>query len=169
MLNVRFPLSLHLLDCFPHAVPWSRRSLRTSCVKRFPCLHPAGSDLLTCRLLQLQCSCSSGGGSGSDGGVKPVNKTASMAAKHIYRQGFLLLLCNFICIAALERRFSDIKRCADEECSSKWLLLLWGDWGMRPPPFIPLLRLAIKRALSPTCCQSICATLVASSCCYDAG
>ncbi|XP_028252810.1 transport and Golgi organization protein 1 homolog isoform X1 [Parambassis ranga] len=40
-----------------------------------------------------------------------------MAAKHIYRQGFLLLLCNFICTAVLERRFSDFKRCADEECS----------------------------------------------------
>ncbi|XP_068198041.1 transport and Golgi organization protein 1 homolog isoform X2 [Antennarius striatus] len=40
-----------------------------------------------------------------------------MAAKHFYRQGFLLLLFNFICTAALEKRFSDFKRCADEECS----------------------------------------------------
>ncbi|KAK5604503.1 hypothetical protein CRENBAI_016115 [Crenichthys baileyi] len=45
------------------------------------------------------------------------NKTASMAAKHFYRQGFLLLLFNFISTAALEKRFSDFKRCADEECS----------------------------------------------------
>ncbi|XP_047429204.1 transport and Golgi organization protein 1 homolog isoform X2 [Mugil cephalus] len=40
-----------------------------------------------------------------------------MAAKHFYRQGLLLLLFNFICTAALEKRFSDFKRCADEECS----------------------------------------------------
>ncbi|XP_034556078.1 transport and Golgi organization protein 1 homolog isoform X2 [Notolabrus celidotus] len=40
-----------------------------------------------------------------------------MAAKYFYRQGFLLLLFNFISTAALERRFSDLKRCADEECS----------------------------------------------------
>ncbi|XP_005731155.1 melanoma inhibitory activity protein 3 isoform X2 [Pundamilia nyererei] len=40
-----------------------------------------------------------------------------MAAKHVYRQGFLLLLFNFMSAAALERRFSDIKRCADKECS----------------------------------------------------
>ncbi|XP_032440477.1 transport and Golgi organization protein 1 homolog isoform X2 [Xiphophorus hellerii] len=45
------------------------------------------------------------------------NKTANMAAKHFYRQGFLLLLFNFISTAALEKRFSDFKRCADEECS----------------------------------------------------
>ncbi|XP_077443165.1 transport and Golgi organization protein 1 homolog [Stigmatopora argus] len=40
-----------------------------------------------------------------------------MAAKHFYRKGFLLLLFNFISTAALEKRFSDLKRCADEECS----------------------------------------------------
>ncbi|XP_039455150.1 transport and Golgi organization protein 1 homolog isoform X2 [Oreochromis aureus] len=40
-----------------------------------------------------------------------------MAAKHVYRQGFLLLLFNFMSAAALERRFSDLKRCADQECS----------------------------------------------------
>ncbi|KAM9840450.1 transport and Golgi organization protein 1 homolog [Aulostomus maculatus] len=40
-----------------------------------------------------------------------------MAAKHVYRKGFLLLLFNFISTAALEKRFSDFKRCADEECS----------------------------------------------------
>ncbi|KAM4522664.1 transport and Golgi organization protein 1 homolog isoform 1-T1 [Odontesthes bonariensis] len=40
-----------------------------------------------------------------------------MAAKHFYRQGFLLLLFNFISTAALEKRFSDFKRCADDECS----------------------------------------------------
>ncbi|XP_019132564.2 transport and Golgi organization protein 1 homolog isoform X3 [Larimichthys crocea] len=40
-----------------------------------------------------------------------------MAAKHFYRQGFLLLLFNFISTAALEKRFSNFKRCADEECS----------------------------------------------------
>ncbi|XP_029318498.1 transport and Golgi organization protein 1 homolog [Cottoperca gobio] len=44
-------------------------------------------------------------------------ETASMAAKHFYRQGFLLLLFNFISTASLEKRFSDFKRCADEECS----------------------------------------------------
>uniref|UniRef100_A0A3B3XMJ4 Uncharacterized protein n=1 Tax=Poecilia mexicana TaxID=48701 RepID=A0A3B3XMJ4_9TELE len=46
------------------------------------------------------------------------NKTANMAAKHFYRQGFLLLLFNFISTAALEKRFSDFKRCADKECST---------------------------------------------------
>ncbi|XP_030577041.1 transport and Golgi organization protein 1 homolog isoform X2 [Archocentrus centrarchus] len=40
-----------------------------------------------------------------------------MAAKHLYRRGFLLLLFNFMSAAALERRFSDFKRCADNECS----------------------------------------------------
>ncbi|KAF7661589.1 hypothetical protein LDENG_00257770 [Lucifuga dentata] len=40
-----------------------------------------------------------------------------MAAKLFYRKGFLLLLFNFISTAALEKRFSDFKRCADEECS----------------------------------------------------
>ncbi|KAM8832566.1 transport and Golgi organization protein 1 homolog isoform 2-T2 [Spinachia spinachia] len=40
-----------------------------------------------------------------------------MAAKHFYRQGLLLLLFNFISTAALEKRFSDFKRCADQECS----------------------------------------------------
>ncbi|XP_074542024.1 transport and Golgi organization protein 1 homolog isoform X2 [Halichoeres trimaculatus] len=40
-----------------------------------------------------------------------------MAAKYFYRQGFLLLLFNFISTSALEKRFSDLKRCADEECS----------------------------------------------------
>ncbi|XP_053738152.1 transport and Golgi organization protein 1 homolog isoform X2 [Synchiropus splendidus] len=40
-----------------------------------------------------------------------------MAAKQFYRKGFLLLLFNFISTAALEKRFSDLKRCADEECS----------------------------------------------------
>uniref|UniRef100_A0A3Q3B745 SH3 domain-containing protein n=1 Tax=Kryptolebias marmoratus TaxID=37003 RepID=A0A3Q3B745_KRYMA len=43
-----------------------------------------------------------------------------MAAKRFYRQGFLLLLFNFLSTAASERRFSDFKRCADEECSSKF-------------------------------------------------
>ncbi|KAL3052329.1 hypothetical protein OYC64_004972 [Pagothenia borchgrevinki] len=46
-----------------------------------------------------------------------------MAAKHFYRQGFLLLLFYFISTAALEKRFSDLKRCADEECS---MLLIRG-------------------------------------------
>uniref|UniRef100_A0A3B4BBD9 SH3 domain-containing protein n=1 Tax=Periophthalmus magnuspinnatus TaxID=409849 RepID=A0A3B4BBD9_9GOBI len=45
-----------------------------------------------------------------------------MAAKYIYQNGFLLLLFNFISTAALEKRFSDLKRCADEECSSKFAL-----------------------------------------------
>uniref|UniRef100_A0A3P8SQ20 Transport and Golgi organization protein 1 homolog n=1 Tax=Amphiprion percula TaxID=161767 RepID=A0A3P8SQ20_AMPPE len=40
-----------------------------------------------------------------------------MAAIHFYRQGLLLLLFNFISTAAFEKRFSDFKRCADEECS----------------------------------------------------
>uniref|UniRef100_A0A3Q1GP69 Transport and Golgi organization protein 1 homolog n=1 Tax=Acanthochromis polyacanthus TaxID=80966 RepID=A0A3Q1GP69_9TELE len=40
-----------------------------------------------------------------------------MAAIHFYRQGLLLLLLNFISTAAFEKRFSDFKRCADEECS----------------------------------------------------
>lgn len=49
-----------------------------------------------------------------------VNRPANMAAKYFYLQGFLLLLFNFISTAALEKRFSDFKRCADEECSSKF-------------------------------------------------
>ncbi|XP_068609549.1 transport and Golgi organization protein 1 homolog [Brachionichthys hirsutus] len=40
-----------------------------------------------------------------------------MAAEHFYRQGFSLLLFIFISTAASEKRFSDFKRCADEECS----------------------------------------------------
>ncbi|KAM3861036.1 transport and Golgi organization protein 1 homolog [Diretmus argenteus] len=40
-----------------------------------------------------------------------------MAAKVFYRKGFLLLLFNFISTAALDKRFSDFKRCTDEECS----------------------------------------------------
>uniref|UniRef100_A0A668A1S9 Transport and Golgi organization protein 1 homolog n=2 Tax=Myripristis murdjan TaxID=586833 RepID=A0A668A1S9_9TELE len=40
-----------------------------------------------------------------------------MAAKIFYRKGFLLLLFNFILTAAVDKRFSDFKRCADEECS----------------------------------------------------
>uniref|UniRef100_A0A3P9HQP9 Transport and Golgi organization protein 1 homolog n=1 Tax=Oryzias latipes TaxID=8090 RepID=A0A3P9HQP9_ORYLA len=44
-----------------------------------------------------------------------------MAAKHFYRLGFLLLVLFYLIpTAALERRFSDFKRCADEECSSKF-------------------------------------------------
>lgn len=54
-----------------------------------------------------------------------VNRTANMAAKYFYLQGFLLLLFNFISTAALEKRFSDFKRCADEECSSKFASLLF--------------------------------------------
>ncbi|KAM4600881.1 transport and Golgi organization protein 1 homolog isoform 2-T2 [Polymixia lowei] len=40
-----------------------------------------------------------------------------MAAKVFYRKGFLLLLFNFISTAALDKKFSDLKRCTDEECS----------------------------------------------------
>uniref|UniRef100_A0A1A8LKF2 Transport and Golgi organization protein 1 homolog n=1 Tax=Nothobranchius pienaari TaxID=704102 RepID=A0A1A8LKF2_9TELE len=40
-----------------------------------------------------------------------------MAAKHFYLQGCLLILCYFISATALERKFSDFKRCADMECS----------------------------------------------------
>ncbi|KAK1889139.1 Transport and Golgi organization protein 1 like [Dissostichus eleginoides] len=79
-----------------------------SCVN-LSVLHPAGS-LLTCRLLQQQRS-------------QPATQTANMAAKHFYRQGFLLLLFNFISTAALEKRFSNLKRCADKECS---MLLIRG-------------------------------------------
>lgn len=91
-----------------------------------------------------QCSCSSSR-------TKPVHKTANMAAKHFYRQGFLLLLFNFISTAALEKRFSDFKRCADEECSSKFPGLsgllaqrVFRDASSR----IPILQLAINCALS---------------------
>lgn len=57
--------------------------------------------------------------------VEPVQREpASMAAKRFYRQGLLLLLFNFISTAALEKRFSDFKRCADQECSSKFAVLL---------------------------------------------
>lgn len=70
-----------------------------------------------------------------------------MAAKHFYRQGFLLLLFNFISTAALEKRFSDFKRCADEECSSKF--------GHSHPLHPDKLRLISGL----TCCQSIFVTL----------
>ncbi|XP_067338781.1 transport and Golgi organization protein 1 homolog isoform X2 [Channa argus] len=40
-----------------------------------------------------------------------------MAAKHFYPHGFVLLLFYFIAIAALDKRFSDFKRCTDPECS----------------------------------------------------
>ncbi|KAM9354724.1 transport and Golgi organization protein 1 homolog isoform 2-T2 [Pholidichthys leucotaenia] len=40
-----------------------------------------------------------------------------MAAKHFNRRSFILLLLYFLAVPALERRFSDFKRCADEECS----------------------------------------------------
>uniref|UniRef100_A0A3B3UTY3 SH3 domain-containing protein n=1 Tax=Poecilia latipinna TaxID=48699 RepID=A0A3B3UTY3_9TELE len=64
-----------------------------------------------------------------------------MAAKHFYRQGFLLLLFNFISTAALEKRFSDFKRCADKECSSKFAVLeKFRDASCRLP-FIPILQL----------------------------
>lgn len=55
---------------------------------------------------------------------RAVNRTANMAAKYFYLQGFLLLLFNFISTAALEKRFSDFKRCADEECSSKFAIFI---------------------------------------------
>uniref|UniRef100_A0A3Q3KIR0 Transport and Golgi organization protein 1 homolog n=1 Tax=Monopterus albus TaxID=43700 RepID=A0A3Q3KIR0_MONAL len=42
--------------------------------------------------------------------------TASMEGKH-YRQCFLLLLFNFTSIAAVDKRFSDFKSCADTDCS----------------------------------------------------
>uniref|UniRef100_A0A3Q3L0U6 SH3 domain-containing protein n=1 Tax=Mastacembelus armatus TaxID=205130 RepID=A0A3Q3L0U6_9TELE len=44
-----------------------------------------------------------------------------MAAKHFYRPVFLLLLFSLISTAALDKRFSDFKRCADSECSSKFV------------------------------------------------
>lgn len=78
-----------------------------------------GSDLLTCRLRQPSSS-----------RRRPAKRTASMAAKYFYMQGFLLLLFNFISTAALEKRFSDFKRCADEECSSKFASLLLKQIGM---------------------------------------
>ncbi|XP_042359869.1 transport and Golgi organization protein 1 homolog, partial [Plectropomus leopardus] len=74
-------------------------------------LHPAGSDLLTCRLLQLQQQQQQQQSRSSQ------QKLPAWQQKHFYRQGFLLLLFNFISTAALEKRFSDFKRCADEECS----------------------------------------------------
>lgn len=70
-----------------------------------------------------------------------------MAAKYFYLQGFLLLLFNFISTAALEKRFSDFKRCADEECSSKFDSLLFKQVG-RNQGCISAQLLAINCALS---------------------
>ncbi|XP_034017875.1 transport and Golgi organization protein 1 homolog [Thalassophryne amazonica] len=42
-----------------------------------------------------------------------------MAAKHFSRRRCFFLLCfHVLAVAALEKRFSDFKRCADEECSN---------------------------------------------------
>ncbi|XP_061563516.1 transport and Golgi organization protein 1 homolog [Cololabis saira] len=54
-----------------------------------------------------------------------------MAAKHLYQQGLVLLLLHVVAATtAWERRFSDFKRCADQECS---MLLCRGkaekDWS----------------------------------------
>lgn len=92
---------------------------------------------------------------------RAVNRTANMAAKYFYLQGFLLLLFNFISTAALEKRFSDFKRCADEECSSKFCSLLLKQIGRISRMhlcIIPTVQLAINCALSLTCCQSISVT-----------
>lgn len=110
-------------------------------------LHPtAGSADVSAS--PAQCSCS--------GTAKPLRQTASMAAKIFYRKGFLLLLFNFILTAAVDKRFSDFKRCADEECSSKFYGLWAWLQGCFPPSWIDLgFRLAINCALSLTCCQLI--------------
>lgn len=96
----------------------------------------------------------------------PSTETASMAAKHFYRQGFLLLLFNFISTAALEKRFSDLKRCADEECSSKYFF--WGGlfWWVFSPGLHGCISVLLplhpdttdNHKLCPyllTCCRSI--------------
>lgn len=53
--------------------------------------------------------------------AEPDSPTDDMAVNvsHVYI--LLLFIINFISNAATERRFSDFKRCADEECSSKYL------------------------------------------------
>lgn len=79
---------------------------------------------------------------------KPANRSVSMAAKYFYRQGFLLLLFNFISTAALEKRFSDFKRCADEECSSKFCCLLVKSTSRTHLPITLIVQLAINCALS---------------------
>lgn len=82
---------------------------------------------------------------------RPVNRTANMAAKYFYLQGFLLILFNFISTAALEKRFSDFKRCADEECSSKFASLLFKQIGRISRMHlctVPAVQLAINCALS---------------------
>lgn len=76
-----------------------------------------------------------------------VNRSANMAAKYFYLQGFLLLLFNFISTAALEKRFSDFKRCADEECSSKFAGLLGKLAGFQGCAIL-IVQLAINCALS---------------------
>lgn len=76
-----------------------------------------------------------------------VNRSANMAAKYFYLQGFLLLLFNFISTAALEKRFSDFKRCADEECSSKFASLLLKLAGFQGCTIL-IVQLAINCALS---------------------
>lgn len=98
----------------PTTATWSRHIQSCILWKAILSLHPAGSAVLTCRLLLPSAHAPAAAAESIQS-----TETASMAAKHVYRQGFLLLLFNFMSAAALERRFSDIKRCADKECSSK--------------------------------------------------
>lgn len=118
------PLSFKRRFPPPHTATRSDRTqVLTSCAELHQLPTQAGSHLLTCRLLPCLRSCSS-----CD--AEPLHTTANMAAKYFYRQGFLLLLFNFVSTAALEKRFSDFKRCADEECSSKFA----GCCKQIPPP-----------------------------------
>lgn len=107
-----FSFAGSIWHCFPQSYEAAKQP--DPPVKTYPCYHPAGSDLLTCRLLLPWAH------TRAENQASLAKRTASMAAKYFYRQGFLLLLFNFISIAALEKRFSDFKRCADEECSSKF-------------------------------------------------
>jgi hypothetical protein len=54
----------------------------------------------------------------------PGQYTATMAAALFYQKCVLLLIFYFGSITALDRRFSDLKICADKECSSKFLFVV---------------------------------------------
>lgn len=155
-------LTVHL-----HCFPQSHKADKSN--SSHPVKHPAGSDLLTCRRLRLQpCSC-------CKQRTQPGNRTASMAAKYFYRQGFLLLLFNFISTAALEKRFSDLKRCADEECSSKFTgLLTRSSPGLQGcifphPPLFPAASHKLRLISKPVASQYLRPGLscVGFRCCSD--
>lgn len=106
-----------------------------STLHEHPAYYPSSADLLTCRLdlpMLRQNSAI----------IKPT--TMATVVSHLYC--FILFLQIFISNVSLDRRFSDFKRCADDECSSEYFLLreLWNSkqysWKsiqptLSPPPY----------------------------------